>query len=81
MSTSFRSGNILAMELSRWLKENEIPQARFARLVGVAPATVCRWVKGRRIPVDREILRQIMLATSGAVRPGDFYEFCRKIDP
>lgn len=67
-------GHCLPMKLAQWLSEHETRARAFARLVGVAPSTVSRWLAGEIIP-DRERMRKIADATDGRVMPNDFMDF------
>lgn len=61
------------MRLGLWLDSRRIPRAAFARLVGVHPVTVTKWVTGTMLPRP-EAMDAILRATDGAVAPNDFYE-------
>lgn len=58
------------MKLSVYLKRKKMTPAAFARLVGVAPLTVHRWLKGERFPLRH--LAEIKSATGGSVTANDF---------
>jgi len=60
------------MTLSEYLKTNKISQARFARRCGITRSAVCHFIAGRRYP-SPEIMRRILLATNGEVKPNDFF--------
>ena len=64
------------MTLERYLSEHGISRSAFARLIGVSPASVTRYVKageGGRSPRDA-IMRRIREATGGAVTADDFLD-------
>ncbi len=60
------------MTLREYLKTNKISQARFARRCGITRSAVCHFIAGRRYP-SPEIMRRILLATDGEVKPNDFF--------
>lgn len=61
------------MKLPSYLKSKKLTQAAFARLIGESPQNIQRYVSGKRIPSDEEIMRRIFEATGGAVTANDFY--------
>lgn len=61
------------MKLSEFMAERSIPDAEFARLIGVSSRmAVMRYRRGERIPRP-EVMRRIVEVTNGAVGPADFY--------
>ncbi len=60
------------MKLNEYLKTNKISQARFARRCGITRSAVCHFIAGRRYP-SPEVLRRIILASNGEVKPNDFF--------
>jgi len=60
------------MTLNEYLKANKISQAQFARRCGITRSAVCHFIAGRRYP-SPEIMRRILLATNGEVKPNDFF--------
>lgn len=58
------------MRLAEYLDQNDLTNTAFARLVGVKPAAVSKWLRGTR-PDWPQLLR-IRDATGGAVTPNDF---------
>lgn len=61
------------MKLGAWLDQQNLSQSAFSRSIGVRPATINRYVLGKRLP-DHYVMQLIMTATGGAVTPKDFYE-------
>ena len=59
------------MKLSQYLTDRDLSQRAFARQIGVSFEAVCRWVNGHAAPQPR-MVRRILTATAGAVRPEDF---------
>lgn len=61
------------MKLADYLTTNRETFAAFARRIGVANAKVVqRYANGERVP-QPDIMRRIVEATGGLVRPDDFY--------
>ena len=60
------------MKLGDYLKEQNIPRAKFAEHIGVSEETIRRYVKGTRIP-ERETMEKIALATACKVTANDFF--------
>ena len=60
------------MKLATYLKANAIRPAAFAELLGVDTSTVYRLKADGQIPAP-DLMRKIVAATDGAVRPDDFY--------
>lgn len=58
------------MRLAEYLDRNDLTNTAFARLVGVQPAAVSKWLRGKR-PDWPQLLR-IRDATGGQVTPNDF---------
>lgn len=44
-------------ELSRWMRDRGYSQKDLAEKFGVSQATVCLWLKGKRVPGRRHIER------------------------
>lgn len=61
------------MQLIDYLKENDLSQAEFARLVGESLQNVNRYVRGKRKPSDENVMQRIYNVTGGAVTANDFY--------
>lgn len=61
------------MKLSHYLKENHLPVAHFARLIGVKRQTVYSYLHGKKLP-SPETMRNIGQVTNAAVLPNDFYD-------
>lgn len=61
------------MTLHDFLTERKLKPTHFADMIGVAPSTVIRWVKGDRTPTV-DFLMKIKAATSGTVNVEDFAE-------
>lgn len=62
------------MKLSRYLDEQKISGAEFARRIGVeSRMTVLRYASGERIPRP-DVMRRIAEETAGAVSPNDFFD-------
>jgi len=59
------------MQLITYLEENKISQRSFAKMIGVQPLAVNRYIKGKRTPKP-EILLRIEHATEGKVTIRDF---------
>lgn len=59
------------MQLSEWLKRANLSQKGFARVLGVSPACVNRFIKGNREP-SIDMIDQIERATNGDVRYDDW---------
>jgi predicted site-specific integrase-resolvase len=60
------------MKLAAYLEANAIRPAAFAELLGVDTSTIYRLKADGQIPTP-ELMRKIVEATEGAVRPDDFY--------
>lgn len=60
------------MTLQDYLEETSLNASQFARLIGVKPETVRRYLVGERIP-DREKMHKIALATGCKVTANDFF--------
>jgi len=60
------------MKLETYLTKTGIKPADFAKRIGVAPASVYRYLAGDRIPA-RGILRAISRETGGKVTADDFF--------
>ena len=63
--------NIAAMDLRSYLDDQKIPVSQFAADVRVSVAALHRYLAGQRVPRP-EIMRRIITASGGAVRPDDF---------
>jgi predicted transcriptional regulator len=61
------------MKLDSYLSENGFTCGQFARLIGVTPQAVDRYVKGQRIP-NEEVMPKIYEMTNGEVTPNDFFD-------
>lgn len=59
------------MKLKTYLKSNNLKAAEIARLLGVHPSNVGRWLREERMP-GKEHMRQIFDLTEGAVTPNDW---------
>ena len=59
------------MLLQKYLTENKITAAEFAKTVGLTRQAVNNYINGRRFP-KHDILKKILLATGGAVSANDF---------
>ena len=59
------------MNLKAHIASKGITVTDFAALIGVSATTVYRYISGQRMP-RRQIMRRIMTATDGAVRPEHF---------
>ena len=57
--------------LAQWLSSKSLTQAQFARMVGVAPNTVYRWISGERRP-DWTTMRRLADITAGEITPDSF---------
>lgn len=77
MSCEYRYGMGLFMTLSAWLTKNELSPTEFARRLRKPQGTIARYVSGDRIPAP-SMMKLIMQATNGQVRPDDFYEFAAR---
>ena len=64
------------MDLQKFIDQQGMTRKAFAEQVGVTPEAVRLWMCGKRIPRPR-LLREIMLATGGAVTVYDFIKFKR----
>lgn len=67
------------MKLRTYLTSHAISEAEFAAAIGVAKATVNRYVNGTRVP-DRGAMSKIFDKTAGQVTPNDFYELAEPQD-
>ncbi len=61
------------MQLSDYLKNNEIKVVDFARQIEVSKDTVYKWLSGKRRPQDDESMQSVFEATKGEVTANDFY--------
>ena len=57
--------------IEEWLEVAKISQAAFARQIGVAPASVSRWVNRERAP-RWELIQKMHTVTKGFVTANDF---------
>ncbi|MFQ5984666.1 MAG: helix-turn-helix domain-containing protein, partial [Alphaproteobacteria bacterium] len=60
------------MKLAEYLTNQGISASDFAEKVGVAEASMSRYLSGKRLPRAR-VMRRIVEATGGAVEPNDFF--------
>ena len=60
------------MNLGEYLKESGLSLSEFAEKVGVADASMSRYVAGKRVP-KTNILRRIVEASGGRVQANDFF--------
>ena len=60
------------MKLGDYLKEQSIPRAKFAELIGVSGETIRRYIAGTRIP-EKDVMEKIALATACKVTANDFF--------
>lgn len=60
------------MTLQDFIKANDMTHASFGALVGVAQATINRYVRGERFP-SPDMIRKIEAATEGKVCVADWY--------
>jgi DNA-binding transcriptional regulator YdaS (Cro superfamily) len=60
------------MKLIDYLTSENLSQSDFARLLGVPPVYVHRWVIKGAIP-EKWQMAKIVQATNGQVQPNDFY--------
>lgn len=60
------------MDLSRYLKLNQLTDDEFAVQVGATPFAVGKWRRGERSP-RKPFMQKIMAATNGTVTPNDFF--------
>jgi len=60
------------MTLVQWIKRNG-GQAATAKLLGVSKSTVCRWVKGERVP-GRTIAAKINTESRGGVSYAEIWK-------
>ena len=67
------------MLLRAYLDLNGVSIPAFADAIGVSVQTVHRYLNNERIPRP-EVMVRIKKATSGAVRPNDFYPICCEIE-
>ena len=61
------------MKLGNYLKSEGFSVREFAKTVNVTEAAMSRYVSGKRLPRP-EIMQRIVDASSGDVRPNDFFE-------
>jgi predicted transcriptional regulator len=59
------------MKLQTYIKREKLTPEAFGDLIGVSRQAVDRYVEGR-VP-ETEVMRKIILATKGRVRPNDFF--------
>jgi hypothetical protein len=60
------------MELRPWIREHDLTNSDFARLIRCRPQVVHKWIGGS-IP-DPKYMRRIYRMTRGKVSPNDFYK-------
>lgn len=60
------------MTLSDYLAEAQLGRRQFAKVIGVSPEAVRRYLNGERMP-DREVMSRIALATGCKVTANDFF--------
>lgn len=61
------------MKLSRYLKNNGLTHADFAKLVDSTEHAVAKWCRGERTPREK-FMRKILSVTCGEVSPNDFFK-------
>jgi hypothetical protein len=64
-------GKNAPMTLADWLKQEKIKPSAFAEMLGVAPSTITRFVRGEKTPSTLMLMR-IYEKTEGAVRLEDW---------
>jgi transcriptional regulator with XRE-family HTH domain len=62
-----------AMQLRRYLDDQDIPVALFAQRIGVSVQALYRYLHGYRLP-QRKVMDRIIRATHGKVTPNDFFD-------
>jgi len=62
------------MTIDQYITKEGMTLSQLADRVGVSRAAMSRYAKGRRIPRP-QIMLKISLATSGLVKPSDFFDF------
>lgn len=63
-------------KLSRWLRDNKLSHAEFARRLGCDPSLPGRWLRGVSVPTPAMMVK-IFILTNGDIVPNDFYELPR----
>ena len=64
------------MTLAEWLAMRRMSYADFARSIGKSRVDVFRYKKGEVMPRP-DVMALIIIATNGAVMPGDFFSSYR----
>lgn len=65
------------MTLTLFLAETKQTPSAFARKIGVSRQQMAMYASGGQIP-RKDVMRKIVEATSGLVRPDDFYGLPRE---
>ena len=60
------------MKLRDYLKEQQMNQRKFSKLVDISPSTLCYYIKGVRFP-SAQTVKRIFEATGGKVSANDFF--------
>ena len=60
------------MRLEEYLKENNLSQVKFAKMIGVTPPVISYMVK-RKKNVSNQVIRRVEKATKGKVLFADLY--------
>ncbi len=73
LALGFQIEYLPGMQLSQYLRENELTLREFAKQTGAANASVvAKWVTGGRVPRSK-FMEAIVRATGGKVQPNDFF--------
>lgn len=59
-------------KLKSYIKEQGVTQRNFAKLLGITPNAISKYLANQRFP-NRDIILKIEKATNGYVRPSDWY--------
>lgn len=68
----YGNSGFMKRKMKKFLKNEGLTIAAFARLIGVSPVSVSRYLSGDRFP-DQKTMQSIYEATNGEVTPNDFY--------
>lgn len=61
------------MQLSQWLKRENISRSEFARRIEVSPAAVTGWCEGA-FWINKDKAQRVFAETNGEVTPTDFMQ-------
>ncbi len=64
--------------LKAWMQKNGFSVKKMASMMGVSPGSIYAFLQGRITPRP-DMMHRIWIATSGQLRPADFYSFGKEV--